>query len=279
MGADVVVVGQLGRDLVVRIDEGRVVERREMLGGKGANQAVGLAMRGATVALVGVVGADDVGARLLAQARVDGLDVTCVMRRGESALLIDLVEDGQRRLIEHVPAPALLTVDDVRAAGTLVAAADTVCLQLQQPLDALLQAARSALSSGARLVLDGAVDDADELLAAADVLRADAREARQLTGVEVHDEAAARDAAARLLAAGPSLVALEAGDGDLIAWPTGAAFLPHADVDVVDPTGGGDAFVAGLVTALRGGADPEQAGRAASAAAAAVVSRLGGRPA
>lgn len=279
MSADVVVVGQLGRDLVLRIEAGRVVDRREMLGGKGANQAVGLAMRGASVALVGVVGTDDVGAGLLAQARVDGLDVARVVRRDESALLVDLVEDGERRLIEHVPEQALLTIDDVRAAEGLFAGADTVCLQLQQPLDALLQAARSAASSGARLVLDGAVDDADELLAAADVLRADAREARQLTGIEVHDEATARDAAARLLAVGPRLVALEAGDADLVVWSGGSVLVPHDDVDVVDATGGGDAFVAGLVTALRRGEPPERAAHAASAAAAAVVARLGGRPA
>jgi ribokinase len=54
--------------------------------------------------------------------------------------------------------------------------------------------------------------------------------------------------------------------------------LPFADVDVIDPTGAGDAFVAGLIAALRDGAAPGQAGRRAAAAASATVQRLGGRP-
>ncbi|MBV9140496.1 MAG: hypothetical protein JO115_06220 [Pseudonocardiales bacterium] len=50
---DVVVVGQIARDLVLLVEElpapgtGTAVrQRREMLGGKGANQAVGLAQLG-----------------------------------------------------------------------------------------------------------------------------------------------------------------------------------------------------------------------------------------
>jgi sugar/nucleoside kinase (ribokinase family) len=50
--ADVVVLGQVGRDLVLRTPAlpaaGRsatVAERRELLGGKGANQAAGLTAR------------------------------------------------------------------------------------------------------------------------------------------------------------------------------------------------------------------------------------------
>ncbi len=58
--ADVVVLGQVGRDLVLRVGalpeaggSAAVSERREMLGGKGANQAVTLAQLGVPVALVG----------------------------------------------------------------------------------------------------------------------------------------------------------------------------------------------------------------------------------
>jgi sugar/nucleoside kinase (ribokinase family) len=54
----VLVVGQIGRDLVLRIDvmpepagAAPVLERSELLGGKGANQAVGLRQLGADVGL------------------------------------------------------------------------------------------------------------------------------------------------------------------------------------------------------------------------------------
>ncbi|PBJ29532.1 PfkB family carbohydrate kinase, partial [Mycobacterium avium] len=64
----VVVIGQIGRDLVLRIDRpptagesATVLRREELLGGKGANQAVGLAQLGVPVALIGVVGDDQAG--------------------------------------------------------------------------------------------------------------------------------------------------------------------------------------------------------------------------
>ncbi|UXA06992.1 hypothetical protein KXD96_02145 [Mycobacterium sp. SMC-2] len=82
-----------------------------------------------------------------------------------------------------------------------------------------------------------------------------------------------------LLTSGPDLVALAVPDvGDLLVWKGGSELFEFADVDVVDPTGAGDAFVAALIAALRDGASPPQAGRRASAAASATVQRLGGRP-
>src|SRR5690625_8053000 len=76
MDHDVLVVGQVARDLVLALEEmpppqGSTVvsQRHEMLGGKGTNQAVGLRQLGGQVALLGGVGADRVGQQLLAAPR------------------------------------------------------------------------------------------------------------------------------------------------------------------------------------------------------------------
>jgi ribokinase len=284
----VLVVGQIGRDLVLRIDRmppvggaEPVAERAELLGGKGANQAVGLRQLDAEVAILGVVGEDDAAERVLGEARASGIDVSHVRRRGTTALLVDVVEADGNRLLEHVPESSLLTVADIEAAAAAFVRADTVCLQLQQPTEALLVAAELARRSGARVVLDGAArgPDRDSLLAHADVVRADAVETEILTGVKPQRPEDAEDAARSLLAAGASVVALGvSGTGDLVAWDDGSRFYPFPDVAVVDKTGGGDAFVAALVMALRAGATPEAAGAAAADAAASTVQRLGGRP-
>ncbi|MFK0193729.1 PfkB family carbohydrate kinase [Kitasatospora sp. NPDC090308] len=288
-GAGVVVVGQVGRDLVLRTDglpeaggSADVAERWEGLGGKGANQAVGLAQLGVPVRLVGVVGEDRAGALVLARADRDGIDTAAVVRRGRTALLVDLVDaPGSRRLLEDVPPESLVTVADLERARPALASADTVSLQLQQPSATLLTAARLARRHGARVVADGAPepDVRDELLPLLDVLRADAAEAELLADRPVHSARDARALARHLLTTGPTLVALALPDeGDLLVWPDGEHLFPLADVPVTDPTGAGDAFVAGLVAALRRGADPVTAGRLATATAAATVQRLGGRP-
>jgi ribokinase len=285
----IVVVGQIGRDLVLAIDampasggSVPVSDRIERLGGKGANQAVGLRQLGADVALIGVVGEDAAAEQVLEDAVASGLDVRNVVRRGRTALLVDIVEPGgARRLLEDVPAEALLTAADVLRAGDTLRGADTVSLQLQQPPDALLAAARIAAEAGARIVLDGAIQGSarDELLGLADVLRADAEETTLLTGAEVTGREDAERAADRLLDSGPTLVALAVpGEGNLVAWTGGSRFFPHGEREIADPTGAGDAFLAGLIVGLRRSGNPEEAGRLAADGASSTVLRLGGRP-
>lgn len=220
---------------------------------------------------------------MLAAAADDGIEVGPVARRGSTSLLVTVVSDGgSRRLLEHVPEEALLTEQDVRRGidQGVLDGVDTVCLQLQQPAAAVVELAAAGRARGTLLVADGAVPQGarHDLLDLVDVVRADAQEASSWTDREVSDLDSARAAARELLTRRPRLVALAVPGGDLVAWEGGDELLPWPDVDVVDPTGGGDAFVAGLVTGLRAGERERGSGRLASRAAAATVSRLGGRP-
>jgi ribokinase len=296
-GADdeeqIVVLGQATRDLVLRVTaipdvgESAFVEQRiERMGGKGANQAVGLRQLcpgRVTIIVIAVVGTDPAGDLVLGDAAGSGLDIEWIIRRGRTALIVDLVDpDGSRRLLEDVPPESLLTERDVAAAGEAVRSADFVVLQLQQPTGALLAAARIAAEAGSQIVLDGGIEGAarDELLGMAHVVRANAREASQLTGVKIVTLDDALAAASEVLSHGPTVVALEVPDeGNLVAWPSGHRLYPYGDAgEVVDRTGAGDAFVAGLVAGLRRGDEPADAGQLAADAASSTVQRLGGRP-
>ncbi|OOB90096.1 PfkB family carbohydrate kinase [Rathayibacter sp. VKM Ac-2630] len=283
----VLVLGQIARDLVLavpRVPEGggsaTVRARREVLGGKGANQAVALAQLGAEVDLIGVAGRDAVGEALVARLRTDGIGVRYVARRGASALLVDVVDaDGVSRLLEDVPEESLVRGADVAAVRELDRW-DTVSLQLQQPAAAVLRLARRASAAGLRVVLDGAVQggEADELLRLAEVLRADADEASELVGGTVRTASEAADAADLLRSRGPAIVAVASEDGNTIAWGRHRVHVPFGELVPVDRTGGGDSFVAGLVQGLRRGLGPEAAGRWATACSGSTVARLGGRP-
>ena len=289
--SDVLVIGQIARDLALLVDElpepgrsGTVRERREMLGGKGANQAVALAQLGASVSLLGVIGDDGLGDRLLAGAAADGIDVRAVSRRPHSptGLIVDLVDDeGRRRYLEDLPASVRLTEDDLASAADTLVASRAVLVQLQQPPEVVAAAVRAAHSLEKVVVVDGVPPEAyrSVVLAGADVLRADAHEAELLAGGPIPDPDAARRVAGELLRHGPELVVLAvSGQGNQFVWPDGELFLPLVDTHVVDPTGAGDAFVAALTVATLRGADPRAAAQAATEAAAATVGRLGGRP-
>ncbi|WP_433363268.1 PfkB family carbohydrate kinase [Actinoplanes sp. CA-142083] len=290
MSGRVVVVGQLARDLVLRVERmpatGEAADaglRREVLGGKGANQAVSLAQLGATVSLVAVAGGDDVGDRLVAQAARDGIDVSGVVRRdGEpTGLIVEALEAGGGwRYLQHLPPATLLTPTDIEKAGSLFAGAAAVLVQLQQPPRAALAAARRGREAEALVVLDGvpAEEDHEELLAVADVLRADEQETHLLTGAPPDDEDQVRAAAEKVLNAGPGLLALGMTGGNLFVWREGHLFLPLGDAPVVDTTGAGDALTAALTVALLRGDQPPDAARYAVAAAALTVGHPGGRP-
>ncbi len=281
----IAVVGQIARDLVLTVPEvpepgarARVVERREMLGGKGSNIARGTRQLGATVALVGVVGDDREGRLLVERLDADGVATTAVVCRegSRTALIVDVVCDGRYRYLMDIPTSTLVTAQDVHAAAATLAGADAVVVQLEQPAEAALAAVRAA--SGL-VVLDGAPDGrAAELLAAADVVRADHGEAEALTGRSITGTDAAVRAGRELLARGPSVVALEVpGEANVLTWGEESAVIPLTDEEVVDTTGGGDAFVAALTVALARGDGPADAGRLATAAAGRAVRHPGGR--
>lgn len=288
----VVVFGQLARDLVLVVDDvpaaghaASVTERREMLGGKGANQAVALAQLGMRPALVAAAGDDRPGSQLLRQAERDGIDVSAIRRRPgtSTGLIVDIVDrSGHWRYLEGLEPSVLLTEADVAASTRLLSRAQWASVQLQQPPAVALAAARAARQAGCRVALDGAPAGGklrDELLACADVVRADHREAETLAGFPVTGEVSARRAAAEILLRGPELVVLATGDaGDYFGWRDGDVLMPLARVPVADTTGAGDALMAALITGLASGYTPERVARLAAAAAAATVGHPGGRP-
>jgi ribokinase len=289
--AGVVVFGQAGRDLVLPVDElpppgasTAVRTHIEVLGGKGANQAVSFARLGIPVALVAVLGDDRVGDEVLAQARADGIDVSCVVRRSDTAtgLIVEVLDCEHRwRYFEDLPEAVQLTQADIEAASRPLARADWAVVQLQQPAAAALAAAKLARKAGCRVVLDGAPqpEHRSELLENAHVLRADGHEAELLAGHRIATADDAVRAADELLSAGLEFVALAVeGAGNLCAWPQGHTFYPLGDAQTVDTTGAGDAFVAALTTALMLGEPPQEAGRWAVAASALAVEHVGGRP-
>lgn len=65
------------------------------------------------------------------------------------------------------------------------------------------------------------------------------------------------------------------GVGNVFVWDGGELVVPLDDAEVVDTTGGGDAFVAGLTFALASGARPEEAAQPAVKSSGATVHTSG----
>jgi len=119
----------------------------------------------------------------------------------------------------------------------------------------------------------------NETLAKLDYLIPNESETALLTGIEVADHDSAEEAAERLREEGVGTVILTLGDrGAFLVSAEESVHVPVYEVEVVDTTAAGDAFVGGLAVALAQGQNLAEAVRYANAAGALAVTRLGAQP-
>jgi ribokinase len=289
--ADVLVIGSLNMDLVVRAE--RLPEAGETLsgsgfatvpGGKGANQAVAAARLGARTAMIGRVGDDAFGAALRAGLEAEQVDcrgVRAVPGVASGVALIEVDAAGRNRIVVVPGANGRLLPTDVDAHGELLAGAKVMVLQLEVPMAVVAAAALRARALRKVVVLNPApaVPLPPELLPAVDYLVPNELEAGALTGLRVDSREAAIEASRRLRARGARNVIITMGEmGVLAAGLGGVHHHPARPVRAVDTTAAGDTFIGGLCAALVEGRPLDQAIAFAQVAAAIGVTRAGAQP-
>ena len=291
----VAVVGSLNIDLVCharrRPDKGETLIGDAFdifTGGKGFNQATAAARLGAEVTLVGSVGADPFGEMLLTATENEGIDNRFVTKRtdiGTGVATIVIEPDGDNSIIVVPRANMALTTADIDAAADAIADADVLLLQLETPIAASEHAAAIAKTHGTIVMLNPAPAQPlpSRLLASVDILTPNQSETELLSGMQVGNDAAARNAAAvlraRMTNAETSAVVLTLGErGALILTATASERLPACTVEAVDTTGAGDAFCGAFATALASGETLNSAIAFANAAGAAAVTVIGATP-
>lgn len=254
-------------------------------GGKGANQAVAAARLGAAVRLVGRVGDDQFGQRLRAGLVADGVTaevaIAPAISSGVAAIAVD--QAGRNQIIVVPGANGLVDASDVARLAVGLGPGDTLLLQFELPLAAVVAAAKAARDRGLTVIVDPAPAQPDlpsALLAQVNWLTPNQSEAEQLVGFAVPGPAEAAQAAALLRQRGVPQVAIKLGEAGVWIDTGDRAFhLPAFQVPVVDTVAAGDAFNAGLAVALAEGQPLRAAVRFASAAAALTVSQAGAQPA
>ena len=288
----VVVVGDVATDVVVVLEgepapgSDRPASIRSSGGGAGANVAVHLARLGVPVTMAGCLGDDPAGAGLRAELTAAGVRPALRTVAGTATgAVVSLVEPGgQRSMLADRGANLALRPDDVpppHPRGHLHLSGYT--LLDPGPRAAGLAAMAAAVAAGGTISVDPAstapleaygVDRWLADTAPATLLLPNADEARLLTGCADPADAA------RTLAARHPVVAVSLGaDGALWATEDVVVHRPARPTEVVDTTGAGDAFAAGLLAAWLTAPqiDPATALDAGLVQAAEVVRRPGAR--
>jgi len=238
----------------------------EGVGGKGSNQAVGAARLGAATSFVGCIGEDRFGDAAVDLWDEEGVDAEHVRRTDATHTGVGfvIVDDSGENAISVAPgANSRLSAADVRDARETIRSADVLLCQLETELDPVIEAAGIAADAGTEVILNPAParELPASLLATVDVLTPNRGEACILAG---HDptadvsESSLLDALSDLGVPGTALTL--GADGALVDDGT-RQHVDAIDVDVVDTTGGGDAFNAGVAVARAEGKPLDEAVR------------------
>ena len=263
---------------------------REISGGSAANTLAGLAALGAKCAFIGQVADDQLGEVFAHDIRAGGIDFATPARAGDpptARCLIFVTPDGQRTMntflgaSQFLPAAAL---DEAAIAAAKVLYLEGYLWDPEEPRAAMRRAIAAARNAGREVaftlsdafVISRHGDDFRALIEAGeiDVLFANHVELAALTGKDDFEAGLAA-----LAPKVPTLVVTRSEQGAVAIQRGARAEVAAEPVDkVVDTTGAGDLFAAGVLFGHVRGRPLQECLRLGAIAAAEIISHYGARP-
>ncbi|MGA1791700.1 MAG: carbohydrate kinase family protein [bacterium] len=251
-------------------------KRAESGGGQAANTVYALARMGFKAGMIGKVGKDDWGERILQS--LNGVDLSYVLREDRSGICISiLTPDGERSMIAFPNVNDTLDKKDLDLSALsgcrflhLTSFAGSHPLQTQiEVVEGLGDVPRISFDPG-NLYASLGLNAILPIVRKTYCLFATANELERITGLG-HE-----DASALLLDLGVKIVICKQGarGAYLVDRHKRLTFAP-AEAEVKDVTGAGDCFAAGFLAGLLKGMDLEKCGQLGTYAAASCISGYG----
>lgn len=288
MNPKVLVMGSIMQDMILRMP--RIPKEGESLlcdnytysgGGKGANQAAATAKLNAETSLIGCVGKDAAGDRLISNLKSLNIDSEFIMKCGSGTGLavIMLETTGENRIAVFPEANMELSAEHVLSC---IKKSDhnAFLTQLETPFVTVIEGIRQAKKQGMLTVLDAGPAQAfplEEISGFLDILSPNETETEMLTGIYPDTEKKCSDALSVLMKrCAPRYVIMKLGKNGCAVYDGGKpVYIPAFKVKSVDSTAAGDAFTAAMTLEYLKGADIYQAARCGSAAGALTVMKPG----
>ncbi|MBB5066057.1 ribokinase [Granulicella mallensis] len=283
----IVVVGSINIDLVSRVP--RIPRAGETIfgygfqthpGGKGANQAVGIARLGGVVKMIGMVGRDAFGKEMREHLSKEGVDMTSVGDVDDATGIASIFVDdaGENSIVVTAGANLHVTPDLLRSKSEILRTAGAVLTQLEIPVETVLCLSEMCAEMNVPLILDPAPAQTlpAETLHGVTWMTPNETEAQFYAKGATTEE----ELVNMLFKAGAHGVILKRGAlGSVLAGEDRIThrIAAHA-VRAIDTTAAGDAFNAAFAVGLMKGYEPVKSAEFASVSAAISVTRAGAQP-
>lgn len=248
-------------------------------GGKGANQAVGLARLGAKTKMIGKVAADANGEKLLVNLRKNNIDISDVSTEGtQSGLAAIIIDgDGKNRIVVYEGANA--EIIPAEAAKCIDENIDLLLVQFETHEEVVIECVNKAVSKNITTVIDcgPAKRFALEKMQGVTILSPNESETKALTGISPDDETSILKASEILMERSKAkYIVLKLGSRGCSVWDgKELRIMPTYESKVVDTTAAGDSFTAAMALEFKRSGDIYAACDMGNKAGSIAVSRMG----
>lgn len=286
----ILVIGSSNTDLIATVKNfptaGETIVGKsflQVMGGKGANQAVAAHKLGGDVKFITCLGKDANGQNAMKYYKGIGLDISSSLivedvSSGTAIILVD--EMGENCIVITPGANKMLSPAYIHEIENDIAACDLVVLQMEVPYDTVKAVCEIAHKNQKKVMLNVAPASQldSDIMPQIDILVVNETEAETISGEKI-DIIGNESVVDSLLAKGPGTVVLTLGKkGCLLKNKQVIYYIPAFKVETLDSTAAGDTFCGALAAELGRGEDWEEALRFATAASAICVTRMGAQP-
>ena len=286
MKKGILVIGSLNMDLSIDLAKmpvtGETILGRGIAykaGGKGANQACAAGKLGGRVRMLGCVGQDEFGQKLVKSLSESGVETDYIkesrdLPTGTAVIYVD--DNGDNSIVVIPGANMACDIEFLKEQDEQFHWCVFVVLQMEIPYEAVWYSVKRAKELGKMVILNPAPapdEIPEEILSLVDYLTPNETEIIALNGKSKDD---IREGAEKLLSRGVSNVIATLGDrGALLVNRYGETFYPARKVVSVDTTAAGDCFNGAMVAALAEGQSEAEAILFANIASSIAVTRKG----
>lgn len=289
MNKKIVVIGSLNMDWVIPVKhtpvEGETILAEgytEVPGGKGANQAYAVGKLGGKIAMLGMVGNDDIGNKLIDNLKDVNVDTSRVEKLSNSKsglALIYVNSQGNNSIVVLPGANSKCDIEYIDKNVDIIKESDIVLIQMEIPKDTVYYVINLANKLGKTIILNPApAPDSitDDILSKIDYFTPNETELAKISRKQVTSIEEAKEASKILLEKGvKNIIATLGENGALLVSKEEIKHFEVEKVSAIDTTAAGDSFNGAVAVYLSEGYSIDEAIKFSNKVSSIAVTRKG----
>ena len=282
------VIGSLNMDMTVKVEElpkwGETIfgdDFYESWGGKGANQAVAISKRGKETEMIGMVGKDSQGEKLIQNLNKYGIKSDNIIKSDDltGRAIITVDKKGDNNIIVIPGSNFKITKEYIQEKQDVIASSDVVILQNEIPFETVEFSLLKAKELGKITIFNPAPARqlSEKIFKNTDYLILNETEMEEIFGIGINDKVYIGRIFHKKKECGIRNIILTLGDNGSVLFSEDDNIKKYDayEVKAVDTTAAGDSFIGAFTMKICETGDADKAIKYATAVSAIVVTRQG----